>query len=133
LCKRTMEEIAEERLGGIAQPKELRITLNDKFVFPYYLCDECEDFLRAAIPQVLVAEGLIKFDDEKDKYVLPPLEKLTQMVNEYRQALEWLLTLLERIVKILESLTTVDEKAMQATVEGIKELMAKMLEIRGEK
>jgi len=65
-----MGEIAEERLGNISQPRVLRITLNDKFVFPYYLCDECEDFLRAAIPQVLVEMELIKFDEPKDKYIL---------------------------------------------------------------
>jgi len=70
LCKRTVEEIAEERLSCISQPKELHITLNDKFVSPYYLCDECEDFLRAAIPQVLVAEELIRFDETQGKYIL---------------------------------------------------------------
>lgn len=70
LCNRSIREIAEERLSGISGPRELRITLNDRFVFPYYLCDECEDFLQAAIPQVLVGMGLIKLDEPKDKYVL---------------------------------------------------------------
>lgn len=63
LCRRTIGEIAKERLSGVSQPSELRATLNDKFVFPYYLCDECEEFLRAAIPQALVAEKLIRFVD----------------------------------------------------------------------
>lgn len=71
LCGKTVKELAGEELGQISLGrKSLNINLKSEICSPYDLCDVCEDFLRLVIPRILEAEGIIKFDETKDKYIL---------------------------------------------------------------
>jgi len=69
LCGKTVEELAMEELKQpILDRQSLRINLKSDLCYPYDLCEGCEDFLRLIIPKALEAEGIIKFDTEKDEY-----------------------------------------------------------------
>ena len=77
LCRRSLEEIFnEEKPGGhltegimqrIAWQGEISTALSPE----YPLCDRCKAFLRVIIPLVLSEEGIIKWDDKTEKWVLP--------------------------------------------------------------
>jgi len=71
LCNKTIKQLAEEELNqSFFDRKSLNIRLDSELAYPYLLCGDCEDFLRAVIPKVLEAEGIIQFDEKKEKYTL---------------------------------------------------------------
>lgn len=70
LCQKTLRELVEEELAGLSSRTEVSHKLSNDLAYPYLLCDTCEDFLQLVVPKILEVEGIIRFDEKKDKYVL---------------------------------------------------------------
>jgi len=71
LCHRSVEEIAKEAIENMHyNTNSINVSITEKLVPFYPLCDECEEFLRSAIPAILEDMGVVSFDEEKEIYIL---------------------------------------------------------------
>lgn len=71
LCGKTVRELAEQELKEQSYSmNSINISIDDELGYPYSLCDGCKDFLLLVVPEILEKQGVIKFNEKKDKYEL---------------------------------------------------------------